>query len=378
VKKIHLIAFDVPYPANYGGVIVIYYYLKALHALGVKVILHCYLYDGKKPQSHLETLCEEVHYYERKKKLLSAVTHLPFIVNSRRSEKLLERLQQDKLPIFFEGVHTTYWIDHPSLADRKKVVRMHNVEWKYYDSLHKLSANTAKKIYYQIESTRLKKYDAQVAKNADVLFTISPKDQAYYQSMHEQTYYLPAFHANNEVTTAVGLGDFFLFHGNLSVEDNKKAAQYLIEKVFADIPHQLIIAGLSPDDSLIKLAAKHDNVQIEADVTEERMNELLETAQGNILYTYQDNGLKLKLLFALYKGRHCIVNPLMVSNTADLVSLCTVTTDSSEMKSAIYKVDSVPFTQSDIERRSLKLDKGYNNKKNATYSIAIMEKHGFN
>ena len=36
-KHLHIISFDVPYPANYGGVIDVFYKLKALHAEGIKI-----------------------------------------------------------------------------------------------------------------------------------------------------------------------------------------------------------------------------------------------------------------------------------------------------------------------------------------------------
>ena len=43
-KEIHLIAFNVPYPANYGGVIDVFYKLKALSQNGFKVILLAFKY----------------------------------------------------------------------------------------------------------------------------------------------------------------------------------------------------------------------------------------------------------------------------------------------------------------------------------------------
>ena len=51
---LHIISFDIPYPANYGGVIVIFNQIKALHEQGVKVILHCYQYGSRTPQTELE------------------------------------------------------------------------------------------------------------------------------------------------------------------------------------------------------------------------------------------------------------------------------------------------------------------------------------
>ena len=44
-KEIHIVAFTIPYPANYGGVIDVFYKIKALYKLGVKINLHCFKYD---------------------------------------------------------------------------------------------------------------------------------------------------------------------------------------------------------------------------------------------------------------------------------------------------------------------------------------------
>ena len=40
-KYINIVSFNIPWPANYGGVIDVYYKMQALHKCGVKIILHC-------------------------------------------------------------------------------------------------------------------------------------------------------------------------------------------------------------------------------------------------------------------------------------------------------------------------------------------------
>ena len=56
---LHIISFDIPYPANYGGVIDVYYKAKALSEKGVKVHLHCFQY-GRKPSMVLENLVKNL------------------------------------------------------------------------------------------------------------------------------------------------------------------------------------------------------------------------------------------------------------------------------------------------------------------------------
>ena len=45
-NKLHIISLDIPFPANYGGVIDIFYKLKSLSNLGVEIILHCFEYGA--------------------------------------------------------------------------------------------------------------------------------------------------------------------------------------------------------------------------------------------------------------------------------------------------------------------------------------------
>ena len=44
IKDLHIVCLAQPYPPNYGGAVEMYYKLKALHAAGVKITLHIFLY----------------------------------------------------------------------------------------------------------------------------------------------------------------------------------------------------------------------------------------------------------------------------------------------------------------------------------------------
>jgi hypothetical protein len=121
-----------PHPPAYGGVIDIYYKLEALKAEGVKIILHVFLYDGKEPSAVLNDLCEKVYYYNRRRLANPFIGDIPYIVSTRNNDELLRDLNKDSYPILFEGLHTTFFLDHPDLRKRFKIVRTHNVEHIYY------------------------------------------------------------------------------------------------------------------------------------------------------------------------------------------------------------------------------------------------------
>ena len=47
--RIHIIAFDLPFPPDYGGATDIFHKIRSLHDLGVEITLHVFLYKGKMP-----------------------------------------------------------------------------------------------------------------------------------------------------------------------------------------------------------------------------------------------------------------------------------------------------------------------------------------
>ncbi|HQV01406.1 MAG TPA: mannosyltransferase, partial [Bacteroidia bacterium] len=88
---LHLVSFDIPFPADYGGVIDVYYKLKSLAQVGVKVHLHCFGY-GRKQSEELEKHCYTVTYYQRNTAKSQLFNRLPYIVVSRGNELLIQNL----------------------------------------------------------------------------------------------------------------------------------------------------------------------------------------------------------------------------------------------------------------------------------------------
>jgi predicted nucleic acid-binding protein len=361
---LHIISFDIPYPPNYGGVIDVFYKIKTLKRAGIGVILHCYAY-GRNESPELEALCENVHYYPRRTGWRTNISLKPYIVNSRQSERLLENLLADSYPILFEGLHTCFYMDDPRLEQRMKIYRESNIEHHYYAHLAKAERNVFKKLFFTIESWRLKLYQ-QKLKHADLILAVSASDTAYLRQQFPKHHveYLPSFHPNDDFEVQAGKSDFFLYHGKLSVTENYNAAEYLVEEVFAGLSQQLVIAGMDPPAHLIKKCNAHTNVKLIINPDDATMFGLIRDAQANILVTFQATGLKLKLLNTLFKGRFCIVNPEMVQGTG-LDRLCEIAANANELKEKIELVTHKDFDMQEVARRREVLIKNYSNTTNA-------------
>ncbi len=352
-----------PYPADYGGVIDVFYKLKALKEDGYKVFLHCYHY-GRKEQSELENLAEKVYYYPRHAGRSRLFVRKPYIVASRDSDMLLTRLQRDNYPILYEGLHCCHSIDHKSLENRIKIVRAHNIEHDYYENLAEVESNVFKRYYFYNEASKLKKYE-KVLKKANYVAAISPKDQMYFQKKYKKAVLVPAFHPYREVGSKTGRGDFVLYHGNLGVGENNEAALYLCKKVFPHIKHPVVIAGNKASQELKAEVEKLEHVKLESPVGFEKLQSLIRNAQVNVLPTFQATGIKLKLLAALYAGRHVVVNYPMVEGNG-LEELCHLENNPMKMAHKINQLFSIDFTGSEIEERKEVLYSRYSNRASLT------------
>ena len=361
-NHLNIIAFDVPYPPNYGGVIDIFYKAKALADAGIRIHLHCFAY-GRHLSDEMQKTCAEVYYYPRKTTKSLLFNSLPYIVLSRESEELKKNLLKNDYPILMEGLHDTFLLSDIDFSNRKKIVRTHNIEHEYYENLAKAEKNIFKRYYYYNEAGKLRKYES-VLKKASCIAAISPNDTKYFSTQFKDVIYLPAFHPDESITSQVGNGNYAFYHGNLAVAENNEAALFLVRKVFNDLDYPLIIAGSKPSSELISEVGSRNNIKIKDDLTPAQIHEYIRNAQCNVLPTFQSTGIKLKLLAALFAGRFCIVNKPMVVNTG-LEELCIVADTADEMKKRIIEISEKSFPEREIKNRTETLFVNFSNTKNA-------------
>jgi hypothetical protein len=367
-KHLHIVCLDVPYPLDYGGVFDLFCKIKTLHQLGIKIHLHCFEY-GRGEQPELNKYCVEVNYYQREQGHKGFSHKLPYIVCSRSNELLLENLLKDDYPILLEGVHCTYLLNDERFKNRKIILRLHNVEYKYYQLLFHAEKKIAKKIYFWHESKLLKRYEKKIAPKA-IVVSVCADDAKLYASDcgAKEIHYLPVFLPFEKVEHNNDAGCFCLYHGNLSVAENEAVACWLLKKVFNDIGVPFIIAGKNPSAKLIRQANGNPHVCLIANPSYEEMQDMISKAQINILPSFNYTGVKLKLLNALFNGRHCIVNDETIKGTP-LQPVCHVCNDDYSFKEKIGKLYQQPFCHLEAESRREILSKHFDNTKNGEQLI---------
>jgi hypothetical protein len=334
--------------------------------LGVQIHLHYFSYNERGNPNELNQYCASIHVYERQTGHKGFSFSQPYIISSRLNQQLIDNLNKDNEPVLLEGIHCTGVLPHLDLSKRKVVVRMHNEESIYYKELARCTSDVMKKMYYYNESRLLKKYNSKLP-NECIYACVSKDDMSVLQNDFclDNVKFLPTFPAWQNVKSETGIGNLCLYHGNLSVAENEEAALWLLTKVFTRVRVPFVIAGKNPTRRLQKMAHLCQHTCLVADPSEAEMSDLIRKAHINVLPSFNKNitGIRLKLLHALFEGRHCIVNDPMVAGTG-LEGACHIGTNANAFASIITQLYHQPFREEEIQLREHLLCSTYDNEKN--------------
>ncbi len=201
--------------------------------------------------------------------------------------------------------------------------------------------------------------------------SVTEKDALLYRALgSKNAVHLPLFLPNWQVS-GKGKGCFCLYQGDLSTPENERAVKWLVEEVFNDLELSIVVAGKQPSNSLEKLLHKQSNTCLVANPSETEMQDLIAKAHINIIPSYNATGIKLKLINALYNGRHCLVNPATISGSG-LEEACNIAETATEFKEALNTLYSQPFADEEVQLRQQLLNSLFNNSKNAVDLISIV------
>lgn len=361
-QEIQLVSFAAPFPADYGGVIDVYYKIKTMHEMGIKVHLHTYVYGTHQKSKQLESLCASVHYYNRD------FSHKyfqgwPYIVSTRYNKEMIINIEKMGYPVILEGLHTCFLIEFLKKKQISYVVRMHNIEWKYYQFLAELEASFVKKKYFLEEARRLKSFEKCVSDSK--ILAISAKDKTYFMENYPQAQVIetPPFHQFDQMQIQEAKGEYALFHGNLSVNENEQAAIGLIEKVFLKSNFPFIIAGKNPTDKLLLAANASKNIEVIINPDAKKMNDLMRNAHIQLIPNRQITGVKIKWLNSLFAGRFVIVHPDIYPESVESAGIYSIQ-NNNEIIEKIKELSNQIFTEDLIIARREWMKNTFNNEYN--------------
>lgn len=367
---IHIVCFNAPAPADYGGAIDVYAKIKALAGAGADIILHYFQYQDGRGHAGLEPFCKAIFTYKRKSFRQCLAYSLPYIVASRVNRELIERLNGDKYPVLLEGIHCTGIL--PYLAkDRKVVLRLHNNEAAYYRQLAQRETRPLRNLFYSSEATRLERYQQKLAHEVKTA-AISLAEQAYFTNRLGWAHvtWIPAFTPWLQAHFRSYAEPYCLYHGDLSVNDNALTAQWLAEHIFDDGAAHLIVAGKNPPQKLVALLTKAPNCTIIPNPSDEYLEQLIGKAQVNLVPALGGSGVKLKLVHALLRGRHVVANAVAIEGSG-LEGAVQLAEDLPALKQCIARLMQAPFGQKEMAARA-QLLAPYDPQRNAHSLLALL------
>ncbi|MFT3796800.1 hypothetical protein [Flavobacterium sp.] len=367
-RTLHIVSFDNPFPPIYGGIIEVFYKLKPLKDLGIAVHLHCFVEEIPTRETELEQLAARVYYYKNSKHPFSFFSWLPFSVQSRDDKTLLKNLQAVDAPILFKGLKTTYLVYRGFLTDRKKLLRLHNIEQDYFGGISKSETRWHKKFVYWAEAIKFKRYEKIIGRFEKVA-ALSKFENEYINAQFGNSVYVPVFHGNPTVSKLDGVGKYAIYHGDLRMSDNIRVAENLID-IFKKIPDvKLVIASNSNEDHFNNLIGEAANISYVSIENFEHLKQLLEQAHINLIFSYQRSGTKLKLMNSLYYSRFCLINQNIMDDE-NVSQLCEFANSNEEIINKVNILKNLAFN--DYEQRKRVLETEMNDHKNAEILAKII------
>lgn len=369
-ETLHIISFDNPFPPVYGGVIDVFFKIKALYELGFEIYLHCFVKEIPIDNCVLKNFVKEIYFYEKKYKFLNILSFTPFSVVSRYDENMIFNINRIEGAILFEGLQSTYVLNKQVFKNRNIFLRLHNLESDYYNGLYKSEKNYIKKLLLGLEALKYKPYQ-EIIRKFDAVFTLSHFETDFVNFHYNNAHYIPVFHGNPAVVELSSFGKFAIYHGDLRLADNKRAVLFLID-VFIKIPdYQLVIASKDGKFFVESHIQSMSNVSFFEIENYSQLEHLLSEAHINVMLSFQKSGTKLKVVNSLYKSRHCIINKNMVDDEK-ICNLCTIAENEIDFITNINKLRNEPYL--DSKRREIILNTLLNDEKNAVAITTIMRK----
>lgn len=346
----------------------VYFRVKALHNLGLKVHLHCFEYGRGMPEE-LKNCTASIQYYKRKKSIADSFSKLPFIVKTRNSRHLIQNLLQDDYPILFEGLHCCYFLSDERLKERIKLVRLHNIEHEYYAGLAAINSGWRKK-FYSREALKLKQYE-NVLRSANHLLAIKESEADHFRQYGESVHVLPASCPPLKQSEKHETQRFCLFHGNLSIAENRDAVYWLQRNVFAKLTEvRFVVAGKKPSKEL-QLFCATNQIELHSNPDELSLESLLNQARVHVFYSDQKSGVKLKLLRALTSNGHVIVNYKMIDGSL-LGSQCNLALIPADFKDFVEEKIQVELNEIEYNSRQAFLTEHFDTQRNCELIIRLL------
>ena len=251
--------------------------------------------------SHFELVCQTVHW------LTSGLPRQALVTDSAEVRKqLMEYIRETRVTtILLESPFVAPLLDFPQLRkwNVKIVVVLHNIEHLYFQETTTWPAPLR-----SMEYERIKMYELQILRQADLGISISPWDAQYFKEQlgASNVVYLPSVLPRKDTRWHSQNSNYILFTGGLSFPPNYEGIVWFLEEVFSRYRErfpkmELWITG-KRSDAAERLARTYDHVHLTGFLTDPELRKVECGCRFIIVPILKGSGVKVKLLDAMAIG----------------------------------------------------------------------------
>ncbi len=305
--KIAVVSGFIPTPPIFGGAIDVWERIKGLTSLGHEVDL--VVTDKVNPtQKQIDEVNLHIRHFfftRRENHLQQLFSNLPLQFLSRKGLAFIDINQTYDL-VILESEFCWPITLNKSISYKKIVVRVHNIESHYFKMLGKSSSSLKEKIYYKMETSKIKRLSAKVFDKADKLWFISKDDLATVALLNKSVF-MP-FPINNDIVVPTEKAENnVVFMGSLFMQNNTYGLDWYLKNIhsllIAEVPdyHFYIVGSLKEADKEIQEKYSHlPNVTFV--VNAPCLKQYYQKAKVFINPMFHGSGVKVKSVNALING----------------------------------------------------------------------------
>ena len=248
-----------------------------------------------------ELFCQTVHW------LTSGMPRQALVSDSAEVRKqLMEYIRETRVTtVLLESPFVAPLLDLSQLRawHVKIVVVLHNIEHLYFQETTTWPAPLR-----SMEYERIKRYELEILRQADIGISISPWDAQYFKEQlgASNVVYLPSVLPREDTRWHPQNSNYILFTGGLSFLPNYEGVVWFLEKVFLQYREQypkmeLWITG-KRSDAAERLARTYDHVHLTGFLTDPELRKVECGCRFIIVPILKGSGVKVKLLDAMAIG----------------------------------------------------------------------------
>ena len=306
-KSILIVVGFIPFSAIFGGAIDVWERIKGLHHLGynIDLIVTDKVEPTKQQLDEIGNYVNQFYFVKRQNKIWQLAGNLPLQYLSRLGlQNIIIDNSYDLL--ILESEFCWAITKNKTVKYNKLVVRVHNIESYYFKMLGKSSKSIKEKVYYKIESVKIKNLSKMVFNQADRLWFIS-KDDILVVNQPNKSVFMPLPINDDFVQPKSKSTNNVVFMGSLFMQNNTFGLDWYLQKVHPflidKIPnyHFYIIGSLKEENQYIKQKYSHlKNVTLV--INAKCLKQYYENSVLFVNPMFHGSGVKVKSVNALANG----------------------------------------------------------------------------